>query len=193
MLYMRYCSEGFDVNQANVQTSHNSDNRPRFLGPEDPLLGTDVFQPPSQVREQLPVGPLVDLRGPAESEFRSWHTRTDVLTSHVNEASGLSRRATSKPPPPFPQAKQRPLPKASPTSLRNLEQIIGEAVRRVTRLPRELWDDEINEDARAFHGRGHDLFMQAIEIAQMNYRDPDHADQKIPRGGGLVEHRLREW
>ena len=46
--------------------------------------------------------------------------------------------------------------------------MIQEAVARVTRLPRDMWDEEIRAEARAFTGVAHDRFMQAMEIAMMN-------------------------
>ena len=109
-LYNRYCAErGMNVNRVNDQTGLNSVNRPRFLGPEDPLLGTDVFQDSRDV-DNLPVAPEIDIRG-AESESGNWQSRSDVLTSNMfgrenAKAFVPKRRATSKsqptskPPPP---------------------------------------------------------------------------------------------
>ena len=151
---MRYCAEGCNVNRANQQTSHNSANRPRFLGPEDRLLGTDVFQSPRS-GQQIPVAPEIDIRRAAEIEFGNWQARSDVMTS------GLTRRATSKPPPPNPKAK----PKASPTPI---ERRAWEAVGRVTRRPRSEWNEAARVEIRNFRGHGRDYFEQAMEIAEMN-------------------------
>ena len=152
---MRHCAEnGLDVNRANQQTSHNSANRPRFLGLEDRLLGTDVFQSPRS-GQQVPVAPEIDIRRSAENEFGNWQARSDVMTS------GLTRRATSKPPPPNPKAK----PKASPTSD---EPRAWEAVGRITRRPRSEWNEAARVEIRNFRGHGRDYFEQAMEIAEMN-------------------------
>ena len=123
---------------------------------------------------------LVITRRAAEIEFGNWQARSDVMTS------GLTRRATSKPPPPNPKAK----PKASPTPI---ERRAWEAVGRVTRRPRSEWNEAARVEIRNFRGHGRDYFEQAMEIAEMNEasfpaasvhfvnRDPDHVDQ----GGGL--------
>ena len=106
-LYNRYCTEkGMNVNRVNDQTGLNSVYRPRFLGPEDPLLGTDVFQDSASV-ESLPVAPEIDIRE-AETESGGQQYITDVMTSFMPrwqppKGSEPKRRAiapTSKPPPP---------------------------------------------------------------------------------------------
>ena len=154
---MRHCAEiGLDVNRANQQTSHNSANRPRFLGPEDRLLGSDVFQSP-RYGQRLPVAPEFDLRRSAETEFGNWQTRSDVMTS------GMTRRTTSKAPPPHVQAKPRP--KASPTAS---ERRAWDATRRITSLPRSQWQTELNREIQNFTGRGRDYLEQAMEVAMMN-------------------------
>ena len=156
---MRHCAEGMDVNRANQQTSHNSANRPRFLGPEDRLLGNDVFQSP-RYGQRLPVAPDIDLRRPAEIEFDNWQARADVLTS------GLVRRATSKPQPRNPKAKAKaPPPEPSPTQD---ERRAWEAVQRITFFPRSQWQTELNREIRNFTGRGRDYLEQAMEVAMMN-------------------------
>ena len=126
-----------DVNQANVLTSHDSSSRPRFLGPEDPLPGLDVFGAPDETTEPLPIGPSEVVQVPAEHWMNAGQNTT--------RTRGPIRRASSKPAPPRPPPilATRPMPKSSPASRRSMQQIIDEAVERVMRLPRRMWMEEI--------------------------------------------------
>ena len=193
-----------NVNRVNDQTGLNSVYRPRFLGPEDPLLGTDVFQDSASV-ESLPVAPEIDIRE-AETESGSQQYITDVMTSIMPnrenaKASAPKRRAThkamptSKPPPPCvnnPVPKPKPKPKASPTPE---ERRAWETVRRITTSnPRNQWENAFGREIENFSGHGRDYFEQAMEIAQRETsevypnafvhranRDPDHDSE----GAGL--------
>ena len=50
-----------------------------------------------------------------------------------------------------------------------MRQIIDEAVERVTRLPRHIWDVEIQREAEAFYGRAQDEFLTAMMNAQLRH------------------------
>ena len=145
-LYMRTkCAErGMDVNQFNVLTSHHSSGRPRFPGPEDPLYRfRDVFAAPDEVTEPLPIGPSEVTPVPAEH----W-----MNTGQNTEATGPVRRASAKPRPPQPSTETilatRPMPKMTPASRRSsIRNVVDETVERVTRLPRSMWSEEIQNEA----------------------------------------------